>query len=56
MVDPFVIEADQQSDTTTLAPQSLSVCLQALLTVMASKAAIESQKRQVEPFDFVNPI
>jgi hypothetical protein len=54
-VDPFVIEADQQSDTTTSARKSLSVCLGAIVTVMASKAAMDAQKRQVEPFAFDNP-
>jgi len=48
--DPFVIEADQQSDTTTSSRASFGVCLKAIVTVVDSKAAMEAQKRQqVEP-------
>jgi hypothetical protein len=55
-VDPFVIEADRQSDTTTPSRPSLGVCMKAIVTVMASKAAMEAQKNQVDPFAFDNPV
>jgi len=51
-VNPFVIEADQQSDTHTSAKRDLGACLGALVTVVASRAASVFQKRQVGPFAF----
>jgi len=54
-VDPFVIEADQQSDTTTSTRANFGVCLKAIVTVMTSKAAMEAQKQQVDPYAFDNP-
>jgi hypothetical protein len=52
---PIVNEADQQSDTPSPTRADLGRCLTAMVTVMASEAMLESQKRESEPFDFDDP-